>query len=128
MANKRIDQPTGTSTVGHEWDGIEELDTPLPRWWLWTFYLTIAFSVGYVIAYPAWPMIDRATEGRRGSASSRRALGDRVGFCPARCRADFARGRSARFRRLDVRDLGRAFKRRTLPLATRRNSDAVGAS
>ena len=48
MANKRIDQPTGTSTVGHEWDGIEELDTPLPRWWLWTFYLTIAFSVGYV--------------------------------------------------------------------------------
>ena len=36
--NKRIDEPTGTETVGHEWDGIEELDTPLPRWWLWTFY------------------------------------------------------------------------------------------
>ena len=69
MANKRIDQPTGTSTVGHEWDGIEELDTPLPRWWLWTFYLTIAFSVGYVIAYPAWPMIDRATEGVLGWSS-----------------------------------------------------------
>ena len=69
MANKRIDQPTGTSTVGHEWDGIEELDTPLPRWWLWTFYLTIAFSVGYVIAYPAWPMIDRATVGVLGWSS-----------------------------------------------------------
>jgi hypothetical protein len=32
--NKRIDEPTGTKTVGHEWDGIEELNTPLPRWWL----------------------------------------------------------------------------------------------
>ena len=63
MANKRIDQATGTQTVGHEWDGIEELDTPMPRWWLWTFYLTIVFAIGYVIAYPAWPLIDRATVG-----------------------------------------------------------------
>ena len=73
MANerpgKRIDQPTGTQTVGHEWDGIEELDTPLPRWWLWTFYLTIAFAVGYVIAYPAWPLVDKATEGMLGWSS-----------------------------------------------------------
>ena len=52
---KRIDQPTGTETVGHEWDGIEELNTPLPRWWLWTFYGTVAFAVGYCVAYPALP-------------------------------------------------------------------------
>ena len=63
MANKRIDEPTGTETVGHEWDGIEELDTPMPRWWLWTFYLTIAWSIVYVIAYPAWPLVNRATVG-----------------------------------------------------------------
>ena len=69
MGNKRIDQPTGTQTVGHEWDGIEELDTPLPRWWLWTFYLTIVFAIGYVIAYPAWPMIDKATQGVLGWTS-----------------------------------------------------------
>ena len=69
MANKRIDKPTGTETVGHEWDGIEELNTPLPRWWLWTFYLTIVFAIGYVIAYPAWPMIDKATEGVLGWSS-----------------------------------------------------------
>ena len=69
MANKRIDEPTGTETVGHEWDGIEELNTPLPRWWLWTFYLTILFAIGYVIAYPAWPMIDRATSGVLGWSS-----------------------------------------------------------
>ncbi len=69
MANRRIDQPTGTETVGHEWDGIEELDTPLPRWWLWTFYLTILFSLGYVIAFPAWPMIRSGTEGILGWSS-----------------------------------------------------------
>ena len=45
--NKRIDEPTGTQTVGHEWDGIEELNTPLPRWWLLTFYATIVFWIGY---------------------------------------------------------------------------------
>lgn len=69
MANKRIDQPTGTETVGHEWDGIEELNTPLPRWWLWTFYATIAFSAVYVVLYPAWPMIEKATDGTLGWSS-----------------------------------------------------------
>jgi len=69
MANKRIDQPTGTETVGHEWDGIEELNTPLPRWWLWTFYACIAFSAVYVVLYPAWPLIDKATAGTIGWSS-----------------------------------------------------------
>jgi cytochrome c oxidase cbb3-type subunit 3 len=66
---KRIDAPTGTETVGHEWDGIEELDTPMPRWWLWTLYATIAWSAVYVVLYPAWPMIDRATGGTLGWTS-----------------------------------------------------------
>ncbi|WP_114520704.1 cytochrome-c oxidase, cbb3-type subunit III [Altererythrobacter sp. ZODW24] len=69
MANKRIDEPTGTQTVGHEWDGIEELDTPMPRWWLWTFYLSILFSAIYVVLYPAWPMLEKATEGTLGWSS-----------------------------------------------------------
>ena len=73
MANKgnntRVDEPTGTEFVGHEWDGIEELDTPMPRWWVWTFYLTIIFAVGYVIAYPTWPMFEKATEGILGWSS-----------------------------------------------------------
>jgi len=60
---KRIDHPTGTETVGHEWDGIEELNTPLPRWWLWTLYGTIIWAIAYVIAYPALPMISQATAG-----------------------------------------------------------------
>jgi cytochrome c oxidase cbb3-type subunit 3 len=66
---KRIDEPTGTQFVGHEWDGIEELDTPMPRWWLWTFYLTIAWGVVYVVLYPAWPLVTQATEGVFGWSS-----------------------------------------------------------
>ncbi len=53
-------------TTGHEWDGIEEFNNPLPRWWLWTFYLTIIWGIGYTIAYPAWPMISSATAGVLG--------------------------------------------------------------
>lgn len=67
--NKRIDEPTGTETVGHEWDGIEELNTPLPRWWLWTFYATILWAGVFVILYPAWPLLDRATNGVLGWSS-----------------------------------------------------------
>lgn len=73
MANKhdqkRIDEPTGTEFVGHEWDGIEELDTPMPRWWVWTFYACIVWGIGYLIAYPAWPMVEKATEGVLGWSS-----------------------------------------------------------
>ncbi|WP_298307845.1 cytochrome-c oxidase, cbb3-type subunit III [uncultured Erythrobacter sp.] len=67
--NKRIDEPTGTEFVGHEWDGIEELNTPLPRWWLWTFYATIAWALVYVVMYPAWPLVSKATEGVLGWSS-----------------------------------------------------------
>ena len=63
MAEKRIDDKTGEITTGHNYDGIEELNTPLPRWWLWTFYVTIIWGVIYTIAYPAWPMISHSTNG-----------------------------------------------------------------
>ena len=53
MGEQRLDEATGQTTTGHSYDGIEELNTPLPRWWLWTFYLTIIWGVGYTIAYPA---------------------------------------------------------------------------
>ena len=53
-------------TTGHVWDGIEELNNPLPRWWLWTFYATIVWGLIYTIAYPAWPMIQGATAGFLG--------------------------------------------------------------
>ena len=56
-------------TTGHEWDGIEELNHPLPRWWLWVWYVTIAFSLLWVILYPAWPGITGNTPGVLGYSS-----------------------------------------------------------
>jgi cytochrome c oxidase cbb3-type subunit 3 len=53
-------------TTGHEWDGIQEYNNPLPRWWLWTFYACIVWGLWYVIAYPAWPLINEATAGYKG--------------------------------------------------------------
>ena len=64
--HKEIDPITGTATTGHDWDGIQELNTPLPRWWLWTFYVTIVFSVGYWVVYPTWPLLANATQGISG--------------------------------------------------------------
>jgi cytochrome c oxidase cbb3-type subunit 3 len=61
-----VDEVTGKPTTGHEWDGIRELDTPTPRWWLWTFIACIIFSIGYVIAMPAIPLIHTYTKGVLG--------------------------------------------------------------
>ena len=67
MADKVTrDEATGVDTTGHEWDGIRELNNPLPRWWLWIFYATIVYALIYTIAYPAWPMVNRATGGLLG--------------------------------------------------------------
>ena len=64
--HSEIDKLSGKSTTGHEWDGIKELNTPLPRWWVWTFYATIIWSIGYWIVYPAWPLINSYTTGLFG--------------------------------------------------------------
>jgi len=63
---KEIDHVTGAETTGHEWDGIKELNRPLPKWWLWTLYATILWAIGYWIAYPAWPLISSHTTGMLG--------------------------------------------------------------
>lgn len=67
--NTKVDSLTGTSTTGHEWDGIRELNTPLPRWWLWLFYATIVWGIGYIIVYPAIPLGNSFTKGLFGYAS-----------------------------------------------------------
>jgi cytochrome c oxidase cbb3-type subunit III len=58
-----IDQVSGKTTTGHEWDGIKELNTPLPRWWVLTFYASIIWAIGYWIVYPAWPLLAGYTTG-----------------------------------------------------------------
>ncbi|MGB8817277.1 MAG: cytochrome-c oxidase, cbb3-type subunit III [Rhizobiaceae bacterium] len=69
MADKHIDDISGVETTGHEWDGIRELNNPLPRWWLYTFYLTIIWAIGYAIAYPSIPLLTSNTKGMLGYSS-----------------------------------------------------------
>ncbi|MGX5851355.1 cytochrome-c oxidase, cbb3-type subunit III [Mesorhizobium sp. PL10] len=69
MSREDIDEVSGISTTGHEWDGIRELNNPLPRWWVICFYITIVWAIGYTIAYPAWPMLTSATKGVLGYSS-----------------------------------------------------------
>ena len=77
-ATKRdIDDVTGVETTGHEWDGVKELNKPLPRWWVWTFYATIVWAAGYWIFYPAWPTLAGYTRGVLGY-SQRSVVADEV--------------------------------------------------
>ncbi len=49
------DSVTGTETTGHEWDGIRELNTPLPKWWVYVWLASIVWGIGYMVAYPSVP-------------------------------------------------------------------------
>lgn len=66
MSKKPTTTKAQPETTGHSWDGIEEYNNPLPRWWLWTFYLTIIWGLIYTILYPAWPLVEGATQGLWG--------------------------------------------------------------
>ncbi len=69
MANVEKDAISGQETTGHEWDGIKELNTPMPKWWLYTYYVCIVFAVGYWVVYPAWPTLSSYTKGTGGYSS-----------------------------------------------------------
>lgn len=64
--DKKIDPHSGVETTGHSWDGIEELNNPLPRWWLYTWFITIAFAVVYMILMPAIPALPGMGTNTRG--------------------------------------------------------------
>ncbi|WP_299354913.1 cytochrome-c oxidase, cbb3-type subunit III [uncultured Shimia sp.] len=66
MSKKPVQKKQDPETTGHSWDGIEEFNNPLPRWWVWVFYATIVWGIGYTIAYPAWPGLTGATKGVLG--------------------------------------------------------------
>lgn len=63
---KDIDELSGVETTGHSWDGLKELNNPLPRWWVWVFVITIIWSIWYFVVYPSWPVPGGATEGTSG--------------------------------------------------------------
>lgn len=70
-------------STGHNWDGIEEYDNPLPRWWLWTFYGCIVWALAYVVAYPAIPLLTHATQGLIGTTNRQQVAADIQKFAEA---------------------------------------------
>jgi cytochrome c oxidase cbb3-type subunit 3 len=75
-AKRDIDDVTGIETTGHEWDGLKELNKPLPKWWLFTFYACILWAVGYWIVYPAWPTFTGYTKGVLGYSQRATVAGE----------------------------------------------------
>jgi cytochrome c oxidase cbb3-type subunit 3 len=69
-------EPQQVETTGHQWDGIEELNNPLPRWWVWVFYATIVWGIIYTILFPAWPLITQATPGVLGHSTRANAAAE----------------------------------------------------
>ena len=68
MSKREPDEVTGVETTGHEWDGIRELDNPLPRWWLYMFWAGIAVAAVYWVLMPAWPGVRSYTQGVLGQS------------------------------------------------------------
>lgn len=75
--NIEKDALSGVDTTGHEWDGLKELNNPLPKWWLYIFYVCIAWSIVYYVLYPAWPLGKTYTKGLLGW-SMRQELADNM--------------------------------------------------
>lgn len=73
-------QKTEVETTGHSWDGIEEYNNPMPRWWLWTFYACVVWGLAYTVAYPAWPLVNGATAGLLGKSTRADVAADIVRF------------------------------------------------
>ena len=71
------DEISGQDTTGHEWDGIKELNTPLPKWWLYTFYASIIYAVIWWVLYPSWPYVTGYFGGIIGS-NQRLTLDERL--------------------------------------------------
>jgi cytochrome c oxidase cbb3-type subunit III len=76
MASKRTERGDEAETTGHEWDGIRELNKPLPKWWLYTFYACVVWAVGYWAVYPAWPLVSNYTKGWLGYSQRETVAGE----------------------------------------------------
>ena len=66
MSVKERDPLTGHETTGHEWDGITELNTRVPRAIWWAVGITHVWALGYWVLMPAWPLVTDYTKGLLG--------------------------------------------------------------
>lgn len=75
MATRKRETVAEPETTGHEWDGIHELNKPLPKWWLYVFYATIVWSIGYWLLMPSWPLLSSYTKGWLGYSQRAKLAG-----------------------------------------------------
>jgi len=103
MADKpEVDEISGVETTGHEWDGIKELNNPLPRWWLWIFYATVVWSVIYMVFMPALP----APPGMQGFTSGITGNSERANVAGAMAQLEASRSdRFAQLRDASLEDI-----------------------
>ncbi len=80
MSKRELDEATGVETTGHEWDGIRELDNPLPRWWLWVMWASVAVAAVYWVLMPAWPGVSGYTRGILGQSDRAAVAGELAGL------------------------------------------------
>jgi cytochrome c oxidase cbb3-type subunit 3 len=76
MTEKEIDAPTGVETTGHSWDGIKELNNPLPRWWVTVLWISVIWSIGYWIFMPSWPSLTGYLKGVRNHSERANVAAD----------------------------------------------------
>lgn len=101
MAREReTDQVSGVETTGHEWDGIKELDNPLPRWWLWSFWAGVVAAVVLWVLMPAWPGISGYTHGVMNQ-SDRRDVAKDLAALTAQRGAEAVKLRSASLEQIE---------------------------
>ena len=62
---KEKDPLSGVETTGHEWDGLKELNTPLPKWWFWTYVATCVWGAAFCVVYPSWPSLHGYFKGKQ---------------------------------------------------------------
>ena len=109
-SGREKDDVTGTETTGHEWDGVKELDTPLPRWWLYIFYASIVVAVIYWVLMPAWPIGNNYTHGVL-NFSDRRNVGADVAQLESARAPNFARLQHLTYREISADPRLREFAR-----------------
>lgn len=90
---KEKDQLSGVETTGHQWDGLKELNNPAPRWWLLVFLVTVVWSVGYWVVYPAWPTL--SGQGNRGGTVGSRGWTEYTKLAEEQAEITARRGESA---------------------------------
>ncbi len=67
ISNQQAERRSGERTTGHEYDGIEEYDNPLPGWWFYMFLITIIWGIAYLIVYPGMGNFPGLLAGPRSS-------------------------------------------------------------